>query len=199
MLSIFDYIPLKEIRAAGEPYALSPVPRQGQGRPSQSLTNKLLGSRTVPDLGTVTTSIAHITDAAVVERSWGLLSQIPSRKNEFYGSKFTWVEYMTPDSFLKGVGVHWGLLLGTLFVACFPPLRWLLKKLVYQPGDGPKRASTGSDAIEYCGVARPDNENKANQRAFCKGTFRGSMYSRKFNSTFNPPLPEYDQLTFLVQ
>lgn len=142
--------------------------------------NKLIGSHTVPDLGLVTTSVAHSTDAAIVERSWGLLSQTPGRKDEFYGKNFSWVEYMTPKSFLSGIALHFGVVVGVAIIAMLPPLRWLLHRLVYQPGQGPERESTYKHSIEYRGVATPDMRNDNNKRAFVKGVFSGgSMYYRK--------------------
>ena len=181
MLSIFKYFSLGQIQAAGKPYAASPVRHEEKpDRPSNSLVQRVFGSRTVPDLGNVTTSIAHVTDASLVERTWGLLSVTPSRKDEFYGPKFTWVEYFKVRSWLHGVAIHWGLLLGGFLIACVPPVRSLIKMFIYQPGQGPERDVMHKESVEYRGVAKPDRETKNNERAFVTATYKGSMYYRKW-------------------
>lgn len=75
--------------------------------------------------------------------------------------------------------MHWGLMLGSFFIACFPPLRSLIRRFIYQPGEGPQREGMHKESVEYRGIARPDSEDKANQKAFCKATYSGSMYYRE--------------------
>lgn len=147
---------------------------------------KLFGSRTVPDLGTVTTSIAALTDASTVERTWGLLSVTPSRKDEFYGPNFTWIEYYRVRNWLHGVAIHWGLMMGTFLLALFRPLRTLVGKFVHQPGQGPARSSIRHESIEYRGIATPDNGSKGSQKAFCKASFSGSMYYCEYHPLTRP-------------
>lgn len=179
VLSIFNYFTLKEIQEAQKPYALSPAAHKQPTRPVGSLLSGLFGSRSIPDLGIVTTSLAASTDTSLVERTWGLLSVTPSRKDEFYGPNFTWNEVFRARNWLHGAMVHWGLLLGGFLIACIPPVRTLLRKFIYQPGEGPQREDMQRESIEYRGVAKPEGEVKGNQRAFCKATYSGSMYYRK--------------------
>jgi hypothetical protein len=117
---------------------------------------------------------------SLVERTWGLLSVTPSRKDEFYGPKFTWVEYFKARSWLHGVAIHWGLLLGGFLIACVPPVRSLIKMFIYQPGQGPERDVMQKESIEYRGVAKPDRETRNNERAFVTAAYKGSMYYRKW-------------------
>lgn len=184
MLSIFDYFTLKEIQAAGHPYALSPVARESKPRRQpHSLLQKVFGSRSVSDLGTVTTSPAGITDTSQVERSWGLFQSIPSLKTQSYGSNFTFAEFMGARNWLSGVGLHWALVLGSVLLALVPPMRSLARWFVYQPGQGPERDGMSREYIEYRGTATPDvpaGDAKSKRKAFVKAHFGGgSMYYRK--------------------
>ena len=185
LLSIFNYFSLRELQAASQPYALSPVAHSKPVRPAKSFLSTLFGSRSIPDLGTVTTSIAASTDASLVERTWGLLSVTPSRKDEFYGPNFTFSEVFRARNWLHGFAVHWGLLLGSFFIACIPPVRSLVRKFIYQPGEGPQKEDMVRESIEYRGIAKPDGQVNGNKRAFCKATYNGSMYYRERSA--NPP------------
>lgn len=184
MLSIFDYFTLKEIQAAGRPYALSPVAHESKPRRQPySIFQNIFGSRSVPDLGMVTTSPAGITDISQVERTWGLFQSIPSRKAESYGPNFTFAEFMGTRNWLSGVGLHWALVLGSFFLAFVPPMRSLVKRFIYQPGQGPERDGMGREYIEYRGTATPDvpaGDAKSKRKAFVKAHFGGgSMYYRE--------------------
>lgn len=179
---MFNSFTVEEIQAAGRPYASSPVARTTSGRPHQSLLSKIFGSQTVPELGRVTTSLAAITDATTVERTWGLLSQIPGKKKEWYGPNFTWMEYYKAHNWFHGVAVHWGLMIGTILLALVPPFRTLAKKFVYKPGEGTSKENMRKEEIEYRGTATIDDKSLTNQRAHCQATFQGSMYYREQSS-----------------
>jgi hypothetical protein len=89
--------------------------------------------RTEPGLGLLTDSISGATDAPIVNRSWALYNN-----GEYYGSKFHFSAYMRAKNQLSGFAMHVALALGAA-ILILPPVRWLLKKLVYQPGDGPTK------------------------------------------------------------
>ena len=55
-----------------------------------------------------------------------------------------------------------------------PPMRWLIKKLVYKPGEGPTKEDTSKDHIEWRGIATADTPQQ--QRAWAKLRFEGSTY-----------------------
>jgi short subunit dehydrogenase-like uncharacterized protein len=169
-----------ELKAVSRPYSLSPIPHPARGRPQRSLISKIFGPQHIPDLGLVTTSIAGGTDAPIVERSWGLLSTIPSRKHEFYGPNFTWKEYFRTSNWLSGVAIHWGLLVASFLLAISPWTRALIKKFVYQPGQGPEKEATKREMIEYRGTATPDEPALSGKRAWCRAHYNGGMYYCKF-------------------
>ncbi|KAF4121344.1 short-chain dehydrogenase-like protein [Geosmithia morbida] len=177
LLAVFNHFSIREVQAAGKPYALSPVPRKPEGaRPHESVFNKLFGTRTIQPFGTVTTSFASITDGSEVERTWGLLSSTPSRRDEFYGPNFTWAQYFRAESPLHGFFIHLALALGTFVIACIPPARELIKKFIYQPGQGASKESTAKERVEYRGIASPDNNGKTNDKAYCTAVYEGGTY-----------------------
>lgn len=181
VLCLFEVFSLSAVKKSFAPYASSPVPHTEQPqRPSLSIGHALLGTTNIPELGTMTTSIADSTDAAVVERSWGLMSQIPSRKSQFYGPRFTWKQYMRAKSWFHGFAVHWGLLIGGFFLVFMPPVRWLMKKLVVQPGGGPNKEARAKESFEMRGIATPDTETPSKAKAFVRSWYKGSMYTCKF-------------------
>ncbi|KPM43505.1 hypothetical protein AK830_g3076 [Neonectria ditissima] len=175
-LGLFDVFSIEEVKAASSPYAQSPISHAEPSRPKDSILEKILGVRTVPNLGMLTTSPMGSTDIAVVERTWGLLSETPSRKDQFYGPRFTWAEYLKTRNWLSGVFLHWMLMVGIVLLAFVPSVRALLKRRVFQPGEGAKREDTENEEIEYRGVAYPDSEKPIGKIAYCRTFHRGGMY-----------------------
>lgn len=131
----------------------------------------------MPNLGLLTSFIAADSDRAIVERTWGLFSQIPSKKEEFYGPNFSYSEYLKARNWLHGLLIHWGLGIASIFLATLPPLRKLVKMLVYKQGQGPGIEQAKKDEIEYRAVATPDGGNGEGNLAFCRAWFYGSMYA----------------------
>jgi len=175
VLTILDNFTLAELRAAYEPYAISPAkPDRPDGVPP-SLVTRATGLVTVPVLGQLTSSLAATTDAAIVQRTWGLLSTVPSRQDQAYGPRFTWRQYMKPRNWLTGIAVHYGLMFFGL-VLVTPFLRRLVAQFVTQPGDGPEASRAERDEIEYRGVAKPDLPGAEGKEAYCKAWFNGSAY-----------------------
>lgn len=176
VLGYFDMFSLKEIAASTKPYSLSPVPNPAAASRSRPLAQILTGTRYVPSLGTLTTSIAGDSDRAIVERTWGLLSQIPARKDEFYGPNFHFTQMLRVRNWLSGLMVHLGISIAGFLMIFVPPLRWLAKKLVYAQGDGPDVEEAKKHKIEYRAIGKPDGWKENGEAAFCKAQFQGSMY-----------------------
>ncbi|KAH6687314.1 saccharopine dehydrogenase [Plectosphaerella plurivora] len=172
-LGLLGAYPLREIDASYKPYALSPVPNTKKV-PAEPFLHRLLGVRTVSELGTLTTSIAGTTDSAIVHRSWGLHSSLPGKTKEAYGPNFTFKEFFRARNWLHGVIIHVGLLIGVIIITT--PLRAIIRKFVYQPGQGPEKEVAKKDYIEYRGTAAPDSETATGQIAFGRAYYQGSMY-----------------------
>lgn len=135
ILSLFEKYTLGQVFASTKPFALSPIgpPANLNSVPGPSLATRLLGVRTVRDLGVLTTNIQGPTDASQVYRTWGLLDQ-----GKLYGARFRFLPYTRVRNVFAGVLVHFAISFGFLSLL-LPPVRMLLKRLVYQPGDGPSR------------------------------------------------------------
>lgn len=132
VFTLFDTYNLFQVLRAMRPYSMSPIPAPKVVY-SPSIKERLTGLRTDPELGILTDSLTGATDAPIVNRSWGLLDS-----GKYYGSKFHFTAYMRTRDQLRGFLFHLALSLGAL-VLIFPPFRWVLKRFVYQPGDGPTK------------------------------------------------------------
>jgi len=135
VLNLFESYPLDKVMASVKPWAQSPI-----GAPSSSLTDpspapleRFLGVRTVRDLGVLTTNLQGPVDATQVYRTWGLLDG-----GKYYGDKFRFRPYTTVRNMLTGVFVHLAIAFGTLLLLV-PPVRTLMKRFVFEPGEGPSQ------------------------------------------------------------
>ena len=169
VLSLLDHYSLKEIKRSGGSWATSPVPGP-QTQSSRSWVGRLLGIRSVPELGPLTTSISAAPNIAVVQRSWGLLDG-----GKLYGSKFQYHEYMRARNSIFGIAMHCAFALAGLALI-LPPVRWLAKKFLYAPGEGPDKKKTRHECLEYRAVAIADQEGLSPRRAFARLRWDGSLY-----------------------
>ncbi|MCJ1368915.1 hypothetical protein MMC20_000122 [Loxospora ochrophaea] len=118
----------------------------------------------------MTTSIAGDLDAQIVQRSQGLFDS-----GRYYGERFEFSEFgSTPNSFI-GIVTHFALSIGMTALA-LAPVRWLLKKLIYTPGQGPSRESTSKDYLEHRAVGTADQTTASPGRAIARFRWNGSMY-----------------------
>ena len=169
ILTIQGAYGLKGIARAMRPWAMSPIPGP-KSEKSTPLQAKLFGVRNVPGLGVVTRSIAGAINTAIVQRSWGLLD-----KGNYYGSRFQYNEYMTVRNALVGALAHWAFMLGAVVIS-LSPLRWLLQKLVYAPGEGDSRENTSKESIEWRAVAIADEDARNPKRARARFYWKGGHY-----------------------
>ncbi|KAK5990181.1 Putative trans-acting enoyl reductase [Cladobotryum mycophilum] len=177
LLATFEHFRLQDFRDANEPFAFSPIlhPAEPKRHP-KSISQIIFGSHHAPGLGMVSTSIIGGTDQTQVERSWGLLSLIPSRKHEFYGPKFHFAEYRKVRNWLDGIFIHWGLFLAVALLFLVKPLRNLVRKHASQPGAGPPKEDAEKEEVEFRGIANPDTDEPVDKQAYCRAWFNGSIY-----------------------
>lgn len=171
-IGIFDAYSLSEITESSKPWSLSTIPSP-KSIPQTPLIQKLLGVRTVRDLGTLTTSLQGGADATIVHRTWSLLDA-----GNYYGQHFRFSPYMHVRNFFTGVMVHFALAVGVLFLL-LPPVRCLLKSQVFQPGQGPSKESSRNDYVEYRALATVDSEGadpSDPKRITGRLAWQGSMY-----------------------
>lgn len=131
VLSLFESYSLSYLAKSQKPWALSPVPRTDYRK--KPVMEVLTGLRTEPDLGILSDSIQGPADIPIIHRSWGLYDG-----GKFYGPKFHLTAYMKVRNQLQGFFLHLALTFGVLALI-IPPVRWLLRQFVYQPGEGPTK------------------------------------------------------------
>ncbi|KAJ5690686.1 hypothetical protein N7462_005078 [Penicillium macrosclerotiorum] len=167
VLSIFDWLPSSELVKSMTPFSLA-ASTPPKDIPRESIIHKLFGARWIRDLGTVTTSPSAMVDITTVHRSSTLMP-------ELYGNRFYFRQFLHVRNSFLGVLVHVGFLIGISLLA-IPPVRTLLRRFIYQPGQGPTTQASQHDRLEYHAVAKADQDVPAPKRVFGKFTFEGSMY-----------------------
>ena len=94
---------------------------------------------------------------------------------EFYGKRFFFRQLLAVRNVVVGVAFHVATLIG-LSLLLLPPVRWVVRKLVYAPGSGPSTRESINDRVEYHAVATADQDQPDPKRVFGKLTFEGSLY-----------------------
>ena len=169
ILSTLDAYSLTDLGRASKPWAMSPIPGP-LSRSPVSLFTKLFGVRRVDGLGTMTTSIAGSSNRAIVQRSWGLLD-----KGRLYGPNFQYSEYLSVPNTLIGIAVHFAFAFGSLFLL-LRPIRWLVKRLVYAPGEGRAKIDTKNEVFEFRAIATADEAERPPRRALARFRWDGGAY-----------------------
>jgi short subunit dehydrogenase-like uncharacterized protein len=174
VFNIFDTYSLAQIQAALQPGSVSPLALSGPIKPA-SLLSTISGVTAVPDLGILTTSIQASADVPLVHRSWGLYRSADHKpQSDAYGPDFRFFCHMNARNIFTGTLTHLALTLSSLFLI-IPPIRWLLARLVTQPGSGPSEEDGNRHFVEYRGVAVTAEGHK-HQKVSGKWHFQGSMY-----------------------
>ncbi|KAJ7496625.1 Saccharopine dehydrogenase-domain-containing protein [Mycena latifolia] len=130
-----EEIPANERRIARVEYSLSPA----QGTPSPP--NRLIYRLFLPDTRKTLVGAFFFMkepNRAIVQRSWGLL-EVESAKDKsqpHYGPAFKYDEFLVTGGAVRSVLLTLGFAVGVgLFL--ISPIRWLLKKFLPKPGEGP--------------------------------------------------------------
>ncbi|KAJ5497389.1 Saccharopine dehydrogenase / Homospermidine synthase [Penicillium fimorum] len=165
ILTTFEGYSMSDLSKSMSPFSLVASP-QPKSIPGESILEKLLGARSIRDLGTVTTSPSGLCDMTIVHRSSSLMP-------ELYGPHFFFRQFLSVRNALIGVAIHIGFLVAISLLA-LPPVRWLVRKFVFAPGTGPRKEDSTNDLLEYHAIATADNPSA--QRVFGKITYHGGMY-----------------------
>ena len=159
VLTLWDSFSLADMAKSQGQWALCPVPPPKQTG-SKPLLEKLTGIRDVSDLGTLTDSIQGPADIPIVGRSWGLHDQ-----GRLYGPNFRLSAYMRARNYLTSFAFHVALTVG--FTALIiPPVRWLLKNFVYQPGEGPTKEYV---LMPFSSTISTDNKSDKSRKNLSNG------------------------------
>ncbi|KAI0535636.1 hypothetical protein GGR58DRAFT_515232 [Xylaria digitata] len=175
VIGLFETFSFKEVAASHKPYALSPI-LNSKLAPKASMQSKLTGAYYVPNLGLQSTSVTGGTDTAVVHRTWGLLQQGLTSQKQVYGRNFTYREFMKTRNIVTAMTMHYSLLIGGALLAFCSPFRSLLRRFIFQPGQGPSREDSAKDRVEFRGVGTPDLQPTAGKQALCRAWFHGSIW-----------------------
>lgn len=177
LLNLFGHYPLKALRQSIQPYALSPVPNN-HPLPRRSFWSSVTGVYKIPSLPLLSTSISGKANEAIVFRTWGLLKQEPNLQTEFYGPKFTYREFMYAPGPIRGMLMHYLIVMGG-YLMLLAPFRAFIRLFIFKPGDGPDTEKAKEDIIELQAVGKPDSDANINKQIFGKLSYNGSMYYRK--------------------
>ncbi|KAE8395763.1 Saccharopine dehydrogenase-domain-containing protein [Aspergillus alliaceus] len=167
ILTMFDSLSVFEILKATGPFELA-ASSPPKSIPSEPFMEKVLGVRSVRDMGTLTTAPTAVADIAIVHRSSTLMP-------EFYGPRFHFRQFLKVRNVFIGVAIHFAFVIGMLLLL-LPPVRWLLRQYVYAPGSGPRMEDSIHDRLEYRAVATADQRAPDPKRALGKLRYQGTMY-----------------------
>ncbi|KAI0971848.1 hypothetical protein F4678DRAFT_472321 [Xylaria arbuscula] len=177
VIGLFEVFSFKQVAASHKPYALSPIPNP-KSAPKASIQSILTGAYHIPNLGLQSTSVTGGTDAAVVHRTWGVLQQEPALRKHAYGPNFTYREFAKTRNIATAMVTHYGLLIGGFLLAFCSPFRNLVRKFVFQPGQGPSREESANHYAEFRGIGTPDVQPASGKHALCRAWFQGGMYEQ---------------------
>ena len=158
---------LNDLAESSAPWNSSPIPGPKLEKP-QTFSSRLFGVRVVPQLGTLTTSRSAAPNISTVQ---GLLDG-----GMLYGPRFQYSEFLTVRNVFVGVVLHFAFIFSAMALAFFPPIRWLVKRLVYAPGHGLTKEVTSKECLEYRVVATAGPKGPGARQAFAKLRWNGGIY-----------------------
>ena len=166
-ITLVEAYPVSHMVKSMHPYALLSIPPP-KGRVREGWLAKLLGVRSIPDLGVLTDSPQRGPDTAIVYRSWALFDN-----GEYYGRKFTFREWLRVSNYFVGSLVHYGWM-AFIMSLYIPPVRWLLKRWAYEPGQGPTKEASQNNRLAYKAIAKAECEPE--KRAVATFEYTGGGY-----------------------
>jgi short subunit dehydrogenase-like uncharacterized protein len=153
VIGLFDKYSISETTEAMKPWSLCPTTPPRSSLEGPTLFQRLFGVRQVRDLGTLSSSIQGATDATIVHSP-----------------------YMHVRNTFTGIMVHFALALG-MIALILSPVRSVLKRFVFQPGEGPSKESSRRDRIEYRAIATVDSADPNDpKRITGRMAWDGSLY-----------------------
>ncbi|CCG82733.1 Putative uncharacterized protein [Taphrina deformans PYCC 5710] len=152
IFALLEVFSLRDISEAHAPWSLST-------RKGSSLQRNVPHVTWDSDLAMYGGSwIGDSVDRSVAGRSWSILN---------YGPNWTTYGYLGFGAWYKAYAYLSALYFGT-FIIGIPPIRYLLKKYVIQPGSGPSQKQRDSGFLEMQGIGESDDAD----RHKVKATFR---------------------------
>ncbi|KUL83057.1 hypothetical protein ZTR_09906 [Talaromyces verruculosus] len=142
VISTLESASLTDLLKSMDSYCIAATPYPStRTTPRKSIIEAIFGVRAVSDLGTLTSSPSGMVDETTVIRSSTLMSFL-------YGPHFTYREYLRVRNVLLGVAFHYALSIGVALLL-FAPFRWIARRFVPAPGNGPTREEAVNDYSEF--------------------------------------------------
>ncbi|KAK0226477.1 Saccharopine dehydrogenase-domain-containing protein [Armillaria fumosa] len=176
MFTMIEDVPRLKLRWAMSPYALSPIIGILQEKPF-GLVRKLRIPYSDEILVGGRWFMSNV-DRAIVQRTWGLLEydamearlegdteRLEAAEKVRYGPRFTYGELsIRPNVFMAAVA-SLGLIL-SLVGLMITPIRFIVKKLVRKPGEGPNDSEVELGGIDLVNITQSGS-------TYAKTTFKG--------------------------
>ncbi|KAI9067472.1 hypothetical protein FKP32DRAFT_1588577 [Trametes sanguinea] len=182
LLSLYEEVPRLKVEEAHRDYALSPIP--GAPSPPSRLATRV-PFRTPVRYGAP--YVMGLSNRAIVQRTFGLNQMAltagrvffgekdaPQKEQQIrpyaYGTQFRYGEYLVSHG-----GTYWSAVIASTVMALmfsllyFAPIRWLFKKLVFKPGEGP----TEQELEKGFMVATNYTATASEPATWAKSVFRG--------------------------
>ena len=172
VLQAFELHSLRNLYNAVAPFSLSPKRPNPTVPPNRtSLWTKVFGLLWIKQLGWLAYQPQGPVDRAIVHRSWGLLEPTSAS----YGHNFDWHAWFKVWGPLVAFLWHFGgLILAPLIL--LRPVRKLVPKLWFQPGEGASESKLEKNWFEYRGVAETDPSSQPKRRAVFRMRYDGDPY-----------------------
>ncbi|KAF3483333.1 trans-acting enoyl reductase [Arthroderma uncinatum] len=148
--------------SSSDPYCIS-LSKPAQPR-SVSIFRRIFGVHYVPDIGVGTTCVCEPCDTSIVHRTSSMMPQL-------FSPNFRFWESMKTRNIFTGIAVHFTLI-SVAIVLLFSPVRWLLPRYIYAPGEGAPEESKAGFSIEYRGVATAKQDKPGKKDIRVLGSFR---------------------------
>lgn len=133
-MRMFDQYSLSQLSKLFAPFSLSPrQPNRTFSPKKPSLVAQIIGLRKVAGLGWVGVGPQSLVDQCYINRSWGLAAD---NDTETYGENFDCHVWMRVPGPVSAVLLHF-IMLTAVLLFCMPPVRWLIRKIGFERGDGP--------------------------------------------------------------
>ncbi len=171
IINAFDLFSLSELFKMLAPFSLSPrQPKRTQPPPSSSFAARIFGLRHIPGLGWMGFNPQGFVDQCYFHRSWGLVAD---NKAETYGENFDFHAWIRMPGPITAALWHFAMLTA-LLLFCLSPVRWLVKKFWFKPGDGPAKSFQEQSSFELRTAAVADTPQR--QRVMGRFRFPGDPY-----------------------
>ncbi|KAK2865400.1 hypothetical protein FQN49_003614 [Arthroderma sp. PD_2] len=159
--TILDFFNNLDFRS-NDPYCIS-LSKPAQPK-SVSILRRIFGVHYVPDIGVGTTCVCETCDTSIVHRTSSLMPQL-------YSPNFRFWESMKTRNIFTGVAVHFTLVAAAVCLL-FTPVRWLLPRYLYAPGEGAAEESKAGFSVEYRGISTSGQDKAGKKDIRVLGSFR---------------------------